>query len=92
MIGMPQPLWAYLGPETTLPLFSVLGAILGGLLMFWQFIVGSVKKFFRLIFRKGSVVPTANTVPNSPLQVLPPLEEATVGGAPGVNGTEESAV
>jgi hypothetical protein len=37
----------YLGPETIMPLASVLGAIVGFLLIFWRSILKAVKKVFR---------------------------------------------
>ena len=42
----------YIGPETMLPLASALAAIGGILLMFWQRIVGLIRKFWRLMIRK----------------------------------------
>lgn len=37
----------YLGPETIMPLASILAAVLGFLLIFWRFIVNSIKKIFK---------------------------------------------
>jgi hypothetical protein len=45
---------AYFGPETTLPLVSVLGAVIGVLMMGWGFVTGFVKKCWRLVFKKGA--------------------------------------
>ncbi len=42
----------YIGPETMLPLVSVLAAIGGVLLMFWQRFVGLLRKFWQLIVKK----------------------------------------
>jgi hypothetical protein len=42
----------YIGPETMLPLVSALAAIGGVLLMFWQRLVGLVRKLWRVIVRK----------------------------------------
>jgi undecaprenyl pyrophosphate phosphatase UppP len=43
---------AYIGPETMLPLASALAAIAGVLLIFWQRLVGLLRKFWQLIVRK----------------------------------------
>ena len=48
----------YLGPETIMPLASVLAAILGFILLFWRSIAG----FFKKIFRKGSA-PSQDATP-----------------------------
>jgi hypothetical protein len=40
----------YLGPETIMPLASILGAIIGFLLIFWRLIL----RFFKKIFKSGS--------------------------------------
>lgn len=37
----------YLGPETIMPLASVLAAVLGFLLIFWRWIVTAIKKIFK---------------------------------------------
>ena len=42
----------YIGPETMLPLASALAAIGGVLLIFWQRLVGLVRKLWRIITRK----------------------------------------
>lgn len=53
----------YLGPETIMPLASIIAAIVGVILIFWRFILKSVKNFFRLITGKGSEdTPPAETV------------------------------
>ena len=41
----------YLGPETIMPLASILATIVGGILVFWRFIVGGIKKIYRKIRR-----------------------------------------
>lgn len=38
---------AYLGPETVMPLASILAGIVGFLLVFWRFIVKNIKKAIR---------------------------------------------
>jgi|RhiMetdeSRZDD1v2_1073273.scaffolds.fasta_scaffold706206_1 hypothetical protein len=42
----------YIGPETMLPLASALAAIGGVLLIFWQRLVGLIRKLWRVIVRK----------------------------------------
>ena len=37
----------YIGPETILPLTSILAAVFGVILMFWRWIVGTVRRLFR---------------------------------------------
>ena len=39
----------YLGPETIMPLASIIAAIVGFLLLFWR----SIARFFKKVFRKG---------------------------------------
>jgi hypothetical protein len=87
---LPLVLLAYFGPETTLPLASVLGAVIGVLLMFWNFLTGLVVKCFRFVFKKAD-----NAAVPAPAQVLPtqgtaPLEEPVVVGEPRMNQGEES--
>jgi hypothetical protein len=47
------PIILYIGPETMLPLVSALAAIGGVLLLFWQRLVGLIRKFWRFLFRKN---------------------------------------
>jgi hypothetical protein len=48
-------IFAYIGPETVLPLASILGGIIGVLLMIWQRIVSFVSGVYtRLIGRSAS--------------------------------------
>jgi hypothetical protein len=37
----------YLGPDTIMPLASILAAVLGFLLLFWRYIINFIKKIFR---------------------------------------------
>lgn len=39
-------LFLYLGPETVLPVASFLAAIVGVLLLFWNFFVGKIRRLF----------------------------------------------
>jgi hypothetical protein len=45
-------LLGYIGPETMLPLASILAAGTGVLLMFWRFIVQGLRRIFGLILRR----------------------------------------
>ena len=45
--GDPLGVQPYLGPETLMPLASILAAIVGFFLMFWRVIVKFVKKTYR---------------------------------------------
>ena len=38
----------YLGPETLMPVASILAAIIGVVLIFWRFIVGRIRKILGL--------------------------------------------
>ena len=42
----------YLGPNTVMPLASLLAAIVGIVLIFWRFIFGFFRKSFRRLVRK----------------------------------------
>lgn len=58
----------YLGPETLMPLASILAAIAGFFLLFWRLIV----KFFRTAYRKIRGLP--DEVPPD-MDVEDPMEE-----------------
>lgn len=49
---------SYLGPETIMPLASILAAALGFLLLAWRYIITFIKKVFRKITGKESADPT----------------------------------
>ncbi len=55
LMGLSDPIngRGYLGPETLMPLASVLAAIAGFFLMFWRVIV----KFFKTMYRKARGIP-----------------------------------
>lgn len=48
---------AYLGPETVMPLASILATIIGALLIGWRFIVGFFKKIFKRSRREEEEAP-----------------------------------
>lgn len=60
----------YLGPETLMPLASILAAIAGFFLLFWRLIV----KFFRTAYRKIRGLPD-EVPPDLDLDVDDPAEE-----------------
>jgi hypothetical protein len=41
-------LLGYLGPETIMPLASIVATIIGTIFIFWRFIWGSLKKIFKI--------------------------------------------
>jgi len=45
-------IFAYIGPETMLPLASILGAIVGVLLMIWQRVVSFVSGVYARLIEK----------------------------------------
>jgi hypothetical protein len=47
----------YFGPETILPLASVIAAIVGVILMFWRYLFSLGRKFFRVLFKRHEVEP-----------------------------------
>ncbi len=44
----------YIGPDVFLPITSALAAIAGVLLMFWNRVVGLVKKLYQMVTRRQS--------------------------------------
>ncbi len=42
----------YLGPNTVMPLASIVAAIVGVILIFWRFIFGFIRRGFRALFRR----------------------------------------
>lgn len=52
---------AYLGPQTVLPLASVLAAAIGVILMFWRYIAATVRKAFQVLFKRTSPDATPNS-------------------------------
>jgi hypothetical protein len=53
-LGHQSILLLYLGPETLMPLASIVGAIIGLLLIFWRVILRFFKKIFRFVSRQHS--------------------------------------
>ncbi len=45
-------LFFYLGPNTVMPLVSILAAIVGVFLIFWRFLFSVVQGLFKTLFRK----------------------------------------
>lgn len=54
---MTTTLLGYIGPETTLPLMSVLASIVGAFLMFGRSIIHFAKRGVRLVWRKRTPDP-----------------------------------
>jgi hypothetical protein len=78
-------LWAYLGPETTLPLASVLGAVVGALLIGWNWITGFLKKIVLLPFRvwnkeKATAAQHAAPLLRSPSETTIPVSNQRTDG------------
>ncbi len=48
----PNFVLGYMGPQTVLPLASAIAAIIGVILIFWRFLTGLVRKFFKFLFRR----------------------------------------
>jgi hypothetical protein len=63
----------YLGPETMMPLVSLLAALLGIILIFWRYIFSFIKKIFRI---KGK--------PSATEQEITPFVEQDDDDGPGV--------
>jgi hypothetical protein len=57
-MSMPQLPLAYLGPETILPMASVLTAAVGVLLICWRFVLRIVTAPFHTFFGKKDTAPT----------------------------------
>ena len=55
--GDPMGVQLYLGPETLMPLASILAAIAGFFLIFWRWIVKFLKAVYRKIRRLPDEVP-----------------------------------
>ena len=84
-MATPQLLWAYLGPETTLPLVSVLGAAVGVLLMFWHFLFGLLRRIFRKLFKIGNSGTATGAASCPPIPIVPGVEGTGLLGDAGVN-------
>jgi hypothetical protein len=42
----------YVGPDQILPLTSLIGALIGIILMFWRYVVGLAGRIWQLLFRR----------------------------------------
>jgi ATP/ADP translocase len=47
----------YFGPETVIPLTSIIAGLIGAILVFWRYIVVIVKKSYRRMFKSKEVYP-----------------------------------
>jgi hypothetical protein len=60
-------LLGYIGPETMLPLASVLAAVMGFILMFWRYIFRLIRRMIGVIFRrKQKNIDTERPLPGDP--------------------------
>jgi hypothetical protein len=80
-------LFAYLGPETMLPLTSIFGVVFGMVLMFWHKILGFVRGAFRRVW------PTAKQPdpPAAPLIVNDSSTRSALGEEAVINIGRETA-
>jgi hypothetical protein len=85
VLEIPRIILAYFGPETTLPLASIMGAVVGVLLIFWNFLTGLVAKCFRRVFKKADNASAPGTSQVLPTQGTTALEGSVVAGEPGMN-------
>jgi hypothetical protein len=51
-MGIEPNLWGYIGPDTILPATSILAAVGGILLAFWNYVAGAAVKAVRFIRRR----------------------------------------
>ena len=63
-LGSQSVLLLYLGPETIMPLASILGAAVGFLLIFWRLLLKPFKKVFGFLNNEDSEPSTSN--PSAP--------------------------
>jgi hypothetical protein len=61
----------YLGPETILPVASILASIIGFILMFWRVILKSVRNLFR---GQSGATQASTTSPEESSEDAPPRE------------------
>ena len=59
-LGSQSVLLLYLGPETIMPLASILGAVVGFLLIFWRLLLKPFKKAFGFLNNENREPSTAN--------------------------------
>jgi hypothetical protein len=59
-LGSQSILLLYLGPETIMPLASILGAAVGFLLIFWRLLLKPFKKIFGLLNNEDAEPSTVN--------------------------------
>ncbi|MCC6420219.1 MAG: hypothetical protein IT429_18445 [Gemmataceae bacterium] len=67
----PQSVLAYIGPETILPATSILAAVGGIVLAFWQSIAGAVVRAFRFVCGIPAPAPVSNAPTTDPVQDSP---------------------
>lgn len=71
-------LLGYIGPETMLPLASILAAGVGVILMFWRYIIQLIRRLFGAIFRrKKKKIDAGMALPNNP-EAKKPMADGSV--------------
>ena len=58
---MQKPVMLYFGPETIMPITSVLAAAVGMTLIFWRHITTTVRSGFRRLFIRKQAFPDSNS-------------------------------
>jgi hypothetical protein len=72
-------LLGYIGPETMLPLASILAAGVGVILMFWRYIIQLIRRLFGAIFRrKKKNVDAETALPNNPEAKKPIADDSVL--------------
>ena len=56
-----HPLLLYLGPETIMPVTSVLAAVVGVLLIFWRYVAAVARNGFKRVFPRKQSYSNVNT-------------------------------
>lgn len=78
MYNLIPMLLCYIGPETMLPLVSVLAAVMGFLLMFWRYVFQLIRRMFGAIFcRKQKNIDGETAIPINP-KAKKPRADGTV--------------
>jgi hypothetical protein len=59
------PVLLYLGPETIMPITSVLAAVVGVVLIFWRHLTITVRSSFRRLFNRKPVYSDPDSSPDT---------------------------
>jgi hypothetical protein len=63
--------WGYLGPETILPATSILAAVGGVILAFWNSLAGGVARAVRFVLRRPAPAPFQGPADSQPPSAPP---------------------